>query len=674
MNLLNKLQNPAIQPAALILLFGLLLVVIPNFSHLPLWLSLVVTALIFWRACYELQLCPIPGKKILFIFTLMLLSGILFSYHTIVGRNAGSAMLLGLLCLKLFEIKSYRDIFLVINISLFSIVINFLFSQSIPVAITMIFALVFLFTALISYQHDYKNLSPSVDIKAIQKNEKQHFTLALKMLTQAIPFAIVLFILFPRINGPLWGLPEDAFSATTGLSDKMSPGKISQLSDNSEIAFRVSFDSEIPEPSKLYWRGPVMWSFDGYSWTAPEAERIELETFKFRSIGDKTSYSITLQPHNKFWMFALDIPATLPDGSLLSADMQVLSVLPVQKLQRFKISSYTNYVLPQYPNISFNRYLKLPPTNDNNLSKSRALIEKIKHPADPQQTVNNVLNYFSSQDFYYSRQPPLLNDNPVDEFLFETKRGYCEHYASSFTVLMRLAGIPARVVTGYQGGELNPINNYLIVRQSDAHAWSEVYLNEKGWVRVDPTAAIPPGNIENNADALRLNSNLKKPDYLFETNWLGEQIKKTRFAWDAINNRWNQWVLGYNNKKQKAFFSAIGIEEISWQGLSQLLFGFLTVLTAILAFVVFSSRAKNKTKDEAQQAYLKFLNKMKKQGLIKSETEGADDFAKRAIKKLPRYKTNIAIISGLYQKLRYRKASEKQIKLFKNRISRFHIH
>ena len=670
---LHKLQNPAIQPAALILLLGLLLVVIPNFSHLPLWLSLVVTALIFWRACYELQLCPIPGKKILFIFTLMLLSGILFSYHTIVGRNAGSAMLLGLLCLKLFEIKSYRDIFLVINISLFSIVINFLFSQSIPVAITMIFALVFLFTALISYQHDYKNLSPSVDIKAIQKNEKQHFTLALKMLTQAIPFAIVLFILFPRINGPLWGLPEDAFSATTGLSDKMSPGKISQLSDNSEIAFRVSFDSEIPEPSKLYWRGPVMWSFDGYSWTAPEAERIELETFKFRSIGDKTSYSITLQPHNKFWMFALDIPATLPGGSLLSADMQVLSVLPVQKLQRFKISSYTNYVLPQQPNISFNRYLKLPPTNDNNLSKSRVLIEKLKDPSDPQKTVNNVLNYFSSQDFYYSRQPPLLNDNPVDEFLFETKRGYCEHYASSFTVLMRLAGIPARVVTGYQGGELNPINNYLIVRQSDAHAWSEVYLNEKGWVRVDPTAAIPPGNIENNADALRLNSNLKKPDYLFETNWLGEQIKKTRFAWDAINNRWNQWVLGYNNKKQKAFFSAIGIEEISWQGLSQLLFGFLTVLTAILAFVVFSSRAKNKTKDEAQQAYLKFLNKMKKQGLIKNETEGADDFAKRAIKKLPRYKTNIAIISDLYQKLRYRKASEKQIKLFKNRITRFHI-
>jgi len=673
MMLLNKLQNPAVQPAALILLVGLLLVVFPNFAHLPLWLSLVVTALIVWRACYELQIFPLPGKKILFIFTLMLLIGILFSYQTLVGRNAGSAMLLGLLCLKLFEIKSYRDIFLIINISLFSIVINFLFSQSIPVAITMIFALIFLFTALISFQHDYKNLSPTHDINAVQKNEKQHFKLALKMLSQAIPFAIVLFILFPRINGPLWGLPEDAFSATTGLSDKMSPGKISQLSDNPDIAFRVAFDSEIPEPSKLYWRGPVMWSFDGYNWSAPEAERIELETFKFRSIGEKTNYSITLQPHNKFWMFALDIPATLPKGSLLSADIQVLSVLPVQKLQRFKISSYTNYILPQHPKISFARYLKLPASNDNNLSKSRALIEKLKHHSDPQKTVNNVLNYFSTQDFYYSRQPPLLNNNPIDEFLFETKRGYCEHYASSFTILMRLAGIPARVVTGYQGGELNPINNYLIVRQSDAHAWSEVYLNEKGWVRVDPTAAIPPGNIENTADALRLNSNLKKPDYLFETNWLSEQLKQTRFAWDAINNRWNQWVLGYNNKKQKAFFTAIGIEEISWQGLSQLLFGFLTLLTAILAFVVFSNKTKNKTKDEAQEAYLKFLNKMKKQGLIKRESEGADDFAKRAIKKLPQHKTKITAISRLYQKLRYGKLSLKNVEQLKKQISHFHV-
>ena len=666
MNLLSKLQNSNVQPAALILLIGLSLVLLPHFSHLPLWLILVVSTLILWRGAYELEMCQIPSKRILFILTLMLLAGIIFSYHTIIGRNAGTAMLLGLLCLKLFEIKSYRDISIIINLALFSIVINFLFDQSIFVAFIMLLALVFLFTALVSFQHDYK-LNSQITLNDIKVNEKLHFKLASKMLAQAIPFAVVLFILFPRVNGPLWGLPEDAFSGTTGLSDDMSPGRISQLSDNPEVAFRVEFHSPIPAADKLYWRGPVMWNFNGYDWTAPKHERIELNEFKFTSLAQKTTYSITLQPHNKFWMFALDLPSNIPLNSQLSIDMQVLSTLPVQKLQRYQISSYTNYLLPENSIVSFKRYLDLP--ESDNLNQSRELINKIKDPSDPQNTVKNVLNYFSTQNFYYSRQPPLLFDDPVDEFLFKTKRGYCEHYASSFTVLMRLAGIPARVVTGYQGGELNPIDNYMTVRQSDAHAWSEVYIEGKGWLRVDPTAAIPPENIENTADALRLNSSQTKPSYLYETNWLTNKIKQARFTWDAVNNRWNQWVLGYNNKKQKAFFAAIGIPEISWQGLSQLLFSLLALLTAVLAFFIFSNSSKNK--DEVQAAYFLFLKKMEKRGILKADFEGANDFCQRAILKLPKDKNRIEKITRLYQLMRYKAASIKHLSELKNCIKNF---
>ena len=672
---LNRLQNPKVQPAALILLLGLLLVIFPNFSHLPLWLSSVMISLILWRGCYELRLCAIPNKIILFLLTLMLLAGIVFSYHTLIGRNAGSAMLLGLLCLKLFEIKSFRDVALIINLALFSIVINFLFNQSIPVAFTMLFALVFLFTALISFQHDYKELNKvkPLPLKLIRSNEKQHFKLAFKMLAQAIPFAIILFILFPRVNGPLWGLPEDAFSATTGLSDKMSPGRISQLSNNSSVAFRVKFDSTIPPANKLYWRGPVMWNFDGYDWTAPANERIALNKFKFTALGKKIQYSITLQPHNDYWMLALDIPSTLPENSQLSADMQVLSILPIQKLKRYDLGSYTDYVLPENSKISIQRYLKLPESRSNepgsNLYKSRLLINKLKDPANPRETVNNILNYFATQNFYYSRNPPLLYNNPVDEFLFETKRGYCEHYASSFTVLMRLAGIPARVVTGYQGGEMNPIDNFMTIRQSDAHAWSEVFLGKKGWVRVDPTAAIPPANIENTDDAIRLNSNRKKPAHLFKSNWLSKQMKQMRFAWDAVNNRWNQWVLGYNNKRQKAFFAAIGIPEITWQGLSQLLFSILAVLTGVLAFIVFSNSSKKK--NEIQNTYFKFLKKLNKYELTKLNSEGADDFAKRAIIKLPDHQQIIKQITLLYLQLRYKKYNEKQLILFKKKIKSF---
>lgn len=672
---LNRLQNPKVQPAALILLLGLLLVIFPNFSHLPLWLSMVMIGLILWRGCYELQLCTIPNKFILFLLTLMLLAGIIFSYHTLIGRNAGSAMLLGLLCLKLFEIKSFRDIALIIILALFSIIINFLFNQSIPVAFTMLFALVVLFTALISFQHDYKNLSnvKPLPLKLIRSHEKKHFKLAVKMLTQAIPFAIVLFILFPRVNGPLWGLPEDAFSGTTGLSDKMSPGRISQLSNNSSVAFRVKFNSTIPSANKLYWRGPVMWNFDGYDWTAPESERIALNKFKFTALGTKIQYSITLQPHNNYWMLALDIPSTLPANSQLTTDMQVLSALPIQKLKRYDLSSYTNYVLPENSKTSMKRYLKLPASHSNeqgsNLYKSRLLINKLKSPTNPQETINNVLNYFATQNFYYSRKPPLLYKNPIDEFLFETKRGYCEHYASSFTVLMRLAGIPARIVTGYQGGEINPIDDFMTIRQSDAHAWSEVFLGKKGWVRVDPTAAIPPGNIENTDDALRLNSTRKKPAYLFKSNWLSKQMKQMRFAWDAVNNSWNQWVLGYNTKRQKAFFAAIGIPEITWQGLSQLLFSILAVLTGLLAFIVFSNHSKKK--NEIQNTYFKFLKKLKKYELTKLSSEGANDFAKRAIIKAPEHKQTIKQITLLYLQLRYKKHNEKQLVIFKNKIKSF---
>ncbi len=672
MNLLKKIQKPDVQISSLILLFGLLLVFIPHFSHLPLWLNIVISIFLIWRAAFELKFCPIPNKIILFILTIMLLIGIVFSYHTLIGRNAGSAMLLGLLSLKLFEIKSFRDIALIINLALFSIVINFLFNQSIAIAFIMILALIFLFTALIGFQHNYKDLNKSnpVPINYIQENEKKHLKLAFKMLMQAVPFAIVLFLLFPRVNGPLWGLPEDAFSGTTGLSDKMSPGRISQLSDDNSVAFRVKFSSVIPPSTKLYWRGPVMWNFDGYNWNAPITDRLAISGFQFTGTGSITQYTITLQPHNSFWMFALDIPATLPKKAQLTVDMQILSLLPIQKLQRYSLNSYTNYLLPANPKIDMSRYLKLPDSFSNqigsNLYQSRRLIKQLKDSTDPEKTISNVLNYFATQDFYYSRTPPLLHNNPVDEFLFKTKRGYCEHYASSFTVLMRLAGLPARVVTGYQGGEINPIDGYMTIRQSDAHAWSEVFLEKKGWVRIDPTAYIPPANIENSDDARRLNSNLKKSNQLFKTNWFSKQIKKIRYTLDAINNRWNQWVLGYDNKRQKAFFKALGIPDISWQGLSQLLFSILGVLTAILAWVVFSN--KTTSKDPIQYFYLKFLKRLKKYDLIKNPTEGANDFCCRAIKKVPQQKQHIQKITFLYQELRYSFSDNNKFILFKNLV------
>ena len=669
MKLLHKLQSPEVQPASLILLAGLLLVLFPHYAHLPPWLSLVTTALVFWRACYDLIICAIPGKKVLFLLMLMLLAGILYSYHTLIGRNAGSAMLLGLLCLKLLEIHSFRDIAIIINLALFSIVINFLFSQTIPVAVIMLFALFFIFSALIGFQHDYKKRKPAalIPLSTIYLNEKNHFKLAIKMLLQALPFAIVLFMLFPRVNGPLWGLPEDAFSGKTGLTDQMSPGRISQLSNDSSVAFRVKFNSKPPPSIQLYWRGPVMWHFDGYNWTAPANERIALRNYSFQALRQPVSYTITLEPHNNYWLFALDMPSTIPGNARLSADMQVLSLRPVEKLRRYELTSYTRYILPTYSQFNMEKYLRVPASSS---PRARKLMQRLQDKNNNENSIANVLNYFATQDFYYTRNAPLLFDQPIDEFLFDSKRGYCEHYASSFAILMRLAGIPSRVVTGYQGGELNPLDGYMTLRQSDAHAWVEVYLTEKGWVRIDPTAAIPPGNIENAADARRLNSSQQKPSRIFESSWLSKSLKRARFAWDAVNNRWNQWVLGYDNNSQKALFKAIGIPEISWQGLSQLLFSILGILTGLLALLVFKKNRNHQ--DEVQKLYQLFLRKLKKQGLSKHHAEGANDFAKRAILKLPGQKSSIEQISQLYQQCRYNKPQAHTINSLKQAITTFH--
>lgn len=642
------------QNAYLVLFSGILFVLLPHFSHIPVWLTLASIALLSWRSAIVLFDLPVPGKAILLILTLLLLTGIIFSYQTIVGRNAGSALLLGLLCLKIFEITSFRDISVIINLALFSIVINFLFSQTIPVALTMIVALIFIFASLISFQHIRDKTSVTFSLSTFTIKEKLHFSLAGKLLLQAIPLSLVLFFLFPRVDNPLWGLPEDAFSAKTGLSDSMSPGRISKLSNDNSVAFRVNFESEIPRQSALYWRGPVLWNFDGYNWTAPEPERLVLPSLNYTAQGEVTKYSITMEPHNNYWIFALDIPSKMPEATRLSVDMQLVSFKRIQKIQRFDMESYTNYLLAKVNNLNQQRYLQLP-GNPQLLQRSRELMRQLHQPGNPEQTIANVLNLFANGEFYYSRNPPLLFDDPVDEFLFTSKRGYCEHYASSFTTLMRLAGIPARVVTGYQGGEINPIDDFMTLRQSDAHAWSEVYIESKGWIRVDPTAAIPPANIENTADAQRLNSSQEKPTTIYETSWLTRSFKQARFAWDAINNRWNQWIIGYNAKKQKSLFSAIGIPEISWQGLSQLLFSILGILTAVLAYFIF--KPANRSVSEVEKYYARFLKKLSKRGIEKHPAEAAGNFAIRAVESIPDQQAHISNITELYQRLRYRNES-----------------
>ena len=444
----------------------------------------------------------------------------------------------------------------------------------------------------------------------------------------------------------------------------MEPGNISQLSLSGAIAFRAEFKGKIPEANQLYWRGPVLWHYDGRSWRM-NSQPADGQTESLRVQGAPTRYSVTLEPHNRKWLLMLDMPGSLPPNTLLSRDLQVLSREPVRTRIRYEGSSNLTYTLAE--NLSHReRELALQIPDDEN-PRSRALAEAwASSGQSPESIVQTALTMFRQQQFVYTLSPPLLKLNPMDDFLFNTRRGFCEHFAGSFVYLMRAAGVPARVVTGYQGGEVNPVGNYLIVRQSDAHAWAEVWLQGRGWVRIDPTAAVSPSRIESGiaaalpeSDALPM---LARRDFSL--------LRKLYLNWDAINNGWNQWVLGYNQQRQMELLSRLAGRQVSWQDLAIALM--TAVGTIVLAISYFLLRGKRLKIDPLQRLYAKFLDKLERAGLKRHHHEGPLDFSDRAAKRLPAKAGAIQQIIDLYIGLRYSKKTNPQaLETFRRLIKTF---
>ncbi|MDH3948636.1 MAG: DUF3488 and transglutaminase-like domain-containing protein [Gammaproteobacteria bacterium] len=632
-----------LSPARMLILLAVIMVLLPLVPYIPLWLTLFCVLLLAWRLLHDLGRVPLPGRFVRLVLILIALGAIIFSYYTLFGRSAGSAFLALMLCMKLLEMHNQRDRMVVIFLASFMVVLGFLFSQSLFTGIYMIFEAIILTTALISINH-----RPASYVSYLT-TYKNNLRLAGRMLLQAAPLCFLLFILFPRVPGPLWGLSEDVVSASTGLSEEMSPGRISQLSNNDAVAFRVKFKDVIPKPTELYWRGPVLWRFNGVRWDAPKSQlTLRLET-EYEKFGPAVDYTLTLEPHQQRWLFALDLPANLPVKSRMTSELQILSLRVIDKVTRYEMRSHTNYRIEPNTPQHLQRYLTLPA---NIAPRSQQLIQTwLGHSADKSQLIKKALAYFRDQEFYYSRQPPLLFDDPVDEFLFQTRKGYCEHYASAFTVMMRQAGIPARVVTGYMGGEMNPLSDYMIVRQSDAHAWSEIWLAGQGWLRVDPTNMIPPERIESTVDLIRRQSQTNRNRQLIELTWLGRSFRQARYAWDAVNNRWNQWIIGFNEKRQLALLSSLGMPNISWRGMTLLLFTMMAGVLIVVSIYLF--RSSERQPDRASKLYQQFQTKIARLGFSKQDQESALSFAARIKSSRDDLMREVNNITGLYNKLRY---------------------
>lgn len=643
--LIQRLQ--AANPTRLWLLSGLILAISPHLTHLPGTLILLSAALFCWRLGVELKYFRLPGRLVRMVLTLVALIITFEAFHTLFGRQAGIGLLVVMLCLKLMEMRQERDVIVAIGLGYFVVVTVFLFNQSMFVGLYMLVVVVLLTAALTSHSREHSKIPQLHNLK-----------LASILLLQAAPLMLLLFVLFPRIPGPLWSLPSDSLGGKTGLSDTMSPGQISNLSNNDAVAFRVQFEDKIPTSDTLFWRGPVFSHFDGKTWSNISEARFEPAygqqniNMSYRALGEPVDYTVTMEPNNQKWLFALEMVATLPPQSDLSPEYEVTARHPVQQLKRYKVQSYTEYRLNPRTISNAGRYLQLP---DNMTIRIRNLVSGWQRNSDGnnENIVNMALQYFSEQPFYYTREPPLLLNNPVDEFLFDSRRGFCEHYASAFVYLMRASGIPSRVVTGYQGGETNPISDYFIVRQSDAHAWAEVWLENKGWVRFDPTAVIPSDRIEHPQDLQRI-----APDLVITPpGWATNIIRKMGYGWDNLNHFWNQWVLNYNDQRQKNFLSRFlswfGFDKVDWRGMV-----FLLSTSMLLVFSFFAARLfrkQHQQKDPVVSAYQKFCRKLAQQGIIRQPAEGPVDFAQRARKQYPNLGPAISHITNLYQRLRYAK-------------------
>jgi protein-glutamine gamma-glutamyltransferase len=613
----------------LVLLCGsLILVVLPHATRAPWWLTLLTLCLYAWRIHYSMNAVPLPSRWLVLAVAGIAMLGVWVEYRTIFGRQPGIVLLMLFSGLKVLETRTHRDAAAAAFLAYFLIITNFLYTQSISTALAMAVALFAITATLIGFSAP--NRAPRANLRT-----------AALLLAHGVPAAAALFLLFPRVQGPLWGLPHDAYSARTGLSDTMSPGGISRLVLSDTIAFRAEFDGTPPASQVRYWRGPVLWDFDGRTWSAGAQSS---GRFAPPSGGTTYRYSVVLEPHNQSWLFALEIPASLPEDARYTADGIVLAAAPVRARVRYEMSSaVAPRGGPEEQPAQLARALRLPAGVN---PRTLALAEELRLGArSDDEILARAVGFLRRGRYAYTLEPPLLGQDSVDEFLFDFKAGFCEHFSSAFVFLMRAAGVPARVVTGYQGGELNPVDRIITVRQSDAHAWAEVHLRGRGWVRVDPTATAAPNRLD--AGLARAVQQAEQP-LLMRGDF--EWLRSLRNQWEASAHKWNVWVLGYNSERQRELMTYVGLRGSDWRALVATLFTVLGILTVLL--LAWSLRRVARP-DPVQRAWRAFCLKLAARGVERSPSEGPRDYAERAARALPSARRAILRIGALYIGLRY---------------------
>jgi transglutaminase-like putative cysteine protease len=640
---------------------GLLL----NVDRIPVWTSIASLIFVVWRLVAASRALKLPGTTVRSVLALVLVVGVVLRFHTLNGLSAGTALLVLMGGVKLLETRTQRDQFIVVGAAVFLLLAACLDRQNLiraPLYLLQAW-LCCAALAVVSY-------TPTTAPGATRVNfeNRAAMVLAARSLIFSLPLALMLFLFFPRLPGAFWAIPH-ADQAQTGLSDTMSPGSISELTTSYDVVFRAHFDGAPPPPTERYWRGPVLHEFDGYTWKRTAGSLARIEPLQY--LGQEYRYRIALEPSSQRYWFSLDTAVGSPSPrAFFTYDYQLVSAEPVTEITNYSLVSHTITRATVALSDASRRYDTRLPHNRNLKSHDLAQQLRAKEPSDTAY-VSAVLNYFRTGGFKYTLTPPKLGFDSVDDFIFNTRLGFCGHYASAFVSLMRAAGIPARVVTGYLGGEWNPIGHYFIVRQSDAHSWAEVWIDGKGWTRVDPTAVVEPDRLNRGILDLLPNAVSAPARFVYSQRWLSSLLQR----WDAVNTWWDDRVVKFNYDDQlrlleRLGFSSPGAQQLGWAFGAGLLGWLLWI-----AWQVGRSGGIRARPDRLARAYTALCRKLDRAGMTRAPHQGPLAFAGTVLGQRPDLDAVNSLLER-YSELRYGRpepAMEVSVREFERAVRRLSV-
>lgn len=639
-----NIQQQVPRNALVWIIICLFALVAPHAARLPVWVLAVYVIAVIWRMQVHRGRWSFPGRWVKVAMTISGSLGIYVSYGTFIGLEPTVALLLTAFALKLVELSQRKDAYVLLFLGYFICITEFLFSQDILITLYSLVNVTLVTTALVALHQPGEHQFNRGTIR-----------LASVMLLQAMPLMLVLFFVFPRF-GPLWTVPIKSHTAKTGMSDYMKPGDIASLSQSDEVAFRVKFEGEIPSKSELYWRGLVfsrleqgVWSGLGY-YDVPLSEQRPGDV---ATSGDPLRYSVIMEPTQQNWLYGLHYARSSSPGVMHSSDFRLFSPGPLEAEYMYRANSWPDAGADtELSEWRRNTEMKLPPRGN---PETRKLAQELRSSVNSdEEFVDAILDRFNREPYVYTLRPGRLSSgDQVDQFLFQSLRGFCEHYASAFVFMMRAAGVPARVVAGYQGGEINPVNKTVIVHQFDAHAWAEVWAEGKGWVRVDPTAAVSPDRIEwGLEEAMQSEGSFLASAPLSPMRYRNiPLLNLMRLRYDALTYRWQSWVVGFDRERQfdllHDFFG-----EVSAQIFATLLLGSWALVLVPVAISLFRKKDTNPV-SPLDKHYLIFCDRMARLGLVREPGETPGQFAQRAVEELPVYAQELEKITRQYNKLAY---------------------